>query len=59
LRKRSVLVGAQEHRGEAREMNDAPEAVAGPGEPVARSGRQRAWIYADEDDDQAVIQYVG
>jgi hypothetical protein len=40
-------------------MNDAPEAVAGPGEPVAHSGRQRAWIYADEDDDQAVIQYVG
>jgi hypothetical protein len=49
-----VLVGTEEDRRKIREMKNTPEAVAGPGEPVARSGRHRAWIYANEDDHEIV-----
>ena len=56
LRKRALPAGAQEDRGEACEMNDALEAIAGFGEPVACGRRHCTWIYADQDDDEAVIR---
>lgn len=45
-----LLVGGQEARGEAREVEDRPEAVARAGEVVARRGGEEARVDAAEED---------